>query len=127
MISLSVNFSPVFVPGLTKSDLTRIRIAVANEMRELVSDRFRQQGGNNFWKDAATRTRRVRNGDSEVIEVQKRGVRLQWLGLDPNKPKHAKLLALPASKAITEYPRAYSNLMPICTDAAAIKPAADDK
>ena len=117
MISLSISFDPLRLPTgsfeVTQRDLDSIRIGAANEMRELVSARLRTQGGRHWWHQAADRTRRVSEGDTEVIQVHQRGVRLQWLGLDPNTPKRSSLLAIPASKAISEYPRAYPNLLPI--------------
>ncbi len=117
MISLNIDFAsleelPRFLQ-LDARDQLSIRISAANAVKDSVAARFRAREGQLWWQQAALNTHRVRYGDQEAVVVFQRGVRLQWLGLDPNTPKHAKLLSIPARKSITEQPRAYSNLVAI--------------
>ncbi len=113
MISLSVKLDSLRLPTrsleVTQRDLDAIRLSAANEVRDLVAARLRAQGGRSWWGEAADATRRVSAGEEEIIQVEKRGVRLQWLG-GLVTPKRAKLLAIPADKDTKEYPRAYSGL-----------------
>ncbi len=125
-VNVSANLDSVEIPEQVRSEaLANAADQVADTLRE----NFYSMPGLHFWAKAAdsVEVQTEAPGKKMSVVVTQRGVRLQWLGLDPNTPKRAAHLAIPASKAITEYPRAYSNLMPICTDAAAIKPAADDK
>lgn len=116
MISLSVkvsaNLNSVELPARVRSEaLSNAADQVADSLRE----NFYRMPGRNFWGNAgdSVDVQPGVPGQSLAVVVTQRGVRLQWLGLDPNTPKRASLLAIPASKAITEYPRAYPNLLPI--------------
>ena len=112
MIALSVkvtsNLHSVELPVRVR---TEALANAADQVADSLRDNFRRFRGRRFWREAADSVD-VSPGTASAINVlvTQRGVRLQWLGLDPNKPKHASLMAIPANKAITERPRAYPNL-----------------
>ena len=111
-VNVSANLDSVEIP----EQLQRKALAnAADQVADTLSENFHSLPGLHFWHKAADSVdvQTESPGKKMSVIVTHRGVRLQWLGLDPNKPKHAKLLALPASKAISEKPRAYSNLVAI--------------
>lgn len=124
MISLSINIEgDARVTLLVEKDLQRLTRRAGTRVQQAVKENFESLPGERFYKDAADATRLDMQGDSAIISVEHRGVRLRWKGsgdlpggvvragrgTSSHTEQPTRLLALPTAKRM-EAPGRYKPL-----------------